>query len=264
MNETYETIEFDIQNQVAVLTLNRPESANAMNLKMSHELMTASIVCDENPAVRAVVITGAGKMFCAGGDLAEFASHGDELTHKLKEMTVYLHGAISRFARMDAPVICAVNGTAAGAGMSLAMSGDLVLAAESAKFTMAYTAAGLSPDGSSTYFLPKLIGVRKTKELMLTNRRLTAEEAEQWGLVNQVVSNDTLVTETLTLAAQLSRGPTRAYGAVKSLLNDAADSSLETQMELEARMITDMARSHDGQEGIAAFLGKRKPEFSGS
>jgi 2-(1,2-epoxy-1,2-dihydrophenyl)acetyl-CoA isomerase len=181
----------------------------------------------------------------------------------LKELTTYLHAATSRFTRMNAPLVVAVNGTAAGAGFSLAASGDMVLIAESAKLTMAYTAAGLSPDGSSSFFLPRLIGLRRTQELMLTNRRLSAAEALEWGLVNQVVPDADLPRVASELAGQLARGATRAYGVVKSLLATAFQESLETQMELEARGIAAMAGSADGREGIAAFVAKRAAVFSG-
>jgi 2-(1,2-epoxy-1,2-dihydrophenyl)acetyl-CoA isomerase len=225
--------------------------------------MRAAIECDENPDVRAVVLTGAGKMFCAGGDLKAFAGFGDALPAKLKELTTYLHAATSRFARMDAPLVCAINGVAAGAGMSLGVSGDLVLAGESAKLTMAYTGAGLSPDGSSTFFLPRLIGLRRTQELMITNRRLSAAEALEWGLLTKVVPDDALVSEAHALASQLAHGPTRAYGMVKQLLATSFSETLETQLELESRGIAGMAATPDGREGIAAFVEKRAPKFSG-
>jgi 2-(1,2-epoxy-1,2-dihydrophenyl)acetyl-CoA isomerase len=259
----FATIEYAVSGGVARITLNRPESANSMNKQMAHDLMMAAIACDEDPAVRAVLLTGAGKMFCAGGDLKSFHSKGDALPSEIKEMTVYLHGATSRFSRMNAPLIIAVNGTAAGAGMSLAVSGDLVYAARSAKFTMAYTAAGLSPDGSSTYFMPRLIGLRRTQELMLTNRVLSADEALEWGLLNGVHEGGSLMGEAQTMAEKFAGGPTRAYGSVKKLLNDSFTNSLETQMELEARGITDAARSRDGKAGIDAFINKRTPDFTG-
>ena len=162
----FETIILEQYERIAKITLNRPDTANGINLPLAQELLQAAIHCDEDPSVRTVLITGNGKLFCAGGDLKSFAACGDSISAVLKELTTHLHAAISCFARMDAPVIIAVNGIAAGAGFSLAVSGDLVLAAESAKFTMAYTAAGLSPDGSSSYYLPRLIGLRKTQELI--------------------------------------------------------------------------------------------------
>ncbi|MEM7408930.1 MAG: enoyl-CoA hydratase [Myxococcota bacterium] len=259
-----EVITCEIADGVATVTLNRPAAANAIDLALGQGLMHAAIQVDEDPSVRAVLLTGAGKMFCAGGDLKSFASQGDKVPALLKELTTYLHAATSRFARMDAPLIVAVNGMAAGAGFSIAVSGDLVLAAESAKFTMAYTGAGLSPDGSSSFFLPRLIGLRRTQELMITNRRLSAAEALDWGLVTQVVPDDELAEKAGALARQIAQGPTRAYGVVKQLLASSTQESLETQMELESRGIASMAGSPDGREGIAAFVEKRAPKFSGA
>lgn len=258
-----ENILLDVKDGVARITLNRPDAANGLTLPMARELMQAAIQCDENSSVRAIVVTGAGKLFCAGGDLKSFAGFGDSIAASLKEMTVYLHAAISRLARGDAPVVMAVNGTAAGAGMSLAVAGDLAIAGESAKFTMAYTAVGLAPDGSSTYFLPRLIGMRRTQELMLTNRRLSAAEALDWGLVNQVVPDEAVLPRAEELAQQLAQGPTRSYGAVKKLLATSFSESLETQMEYESSAIAAASNTDDGREGIRAFLEKRKPAFKG-
>ena len=262
---TYEQIIFDVQDRVARITLNRPNAANSINLELARELMDAAIRCDADPGIRAVLLTGAGdKMFSAGGDLKSFAAYGAEIAFALKEITTYLHSAISHFARMDAPLIVAVNGVAAGAGMSLAVAGDMVLAAESAKFTMAYTAAALSPDGSATYFVPRLIGLRRAQELMLTNRSLSAREAMQWGLVNNVIADSKLLSEAEGLARSLADGPTLALGAVKQLLNESFSGSLETQMELEARTIARMAKTDDSREGISAFVEKRPPRFMGA
>jgi 2-(1,2-epoxy-1,2-dihydrophenyl)acetyl-CoA isomerase len=258
-----EVLLLDVTAGVATITLNRPKAANGIDLTLGHALMQAAIECDENPEVRAVVLTGAGKMFCAGGDLKAFAGFGDALPARLKELTTYLHAATSRFARMNAPLICAINGVAAGAGMSLAVSGEFAIAGESTKLTMAYTGAGLSPDGSSSFFLPRLIGVRRTQELMITNRRLSADEALEWGLLSKVVADDALLEEAQSLASQLAQGPTRAYGQVKQLLATSFSETLETQLELESRGIAAMASTPDGREGIAAFVEKRAPKFSG-
>ncbi|MBW2231720.1 MAG: enoyl-CoA hydratase/isomerase family protein [Deltaproteobacteria bacterium] len=259
----YESLLYDVHDGVASITLDREKAANALDLQMAKDLMYAALTADEDPDVRVVVIGAKGKMFCAGGDLASFADAGDARPALLKEITTYLHAAISRFARMDAPVIASVGGTAAGAGMSLACAADLAVCGESAKFTMAYTRVGLTPDGSSTYYLPRLIGARRTLELMLTNRVLSAAEALEWGLVNQVVPNAELEAATAKLAASLVSGPTASYGATKKLVLTSLGESLESQMELESRGIADAARRHDGQEGIAAFLEKRKPDFKG-
>jgi len=260
---SYECLQFDVCDGIGVLTLNRPDAANAMDLQMSKELLGVSIRCDEEADIRVLIIRSQGRMFSAGGDLKSFAASGDKIGHTLKDMTTYLHGAISRFSRMDAPVITAVQGMAAGAGMSLAITGDLVIAGESAAFTMAYTAAGLSPDGSSSFFLPRLVGLQRAKELMITNRRLTATEAFNWGLVSQVVPDDSLHDEVMATGARLASGPTAAFGSVKRLLDTTFALGLETQMELEAREIVDNAKRADGSEGIDAFVSKRKPQFTG-
>lgn len=260
---TYEAVLFDLADGVATITMNRPEAANGLDLTMAKELGELAIRCDEDPEIRAVILTGAGRFFSAGGDLKGFAAAGEGAAALIKELTLHFHGAVSRFSRMDAPIIAAVNGIAAGAGFSFAASCDLVIAAESATFLSAYTAAALTPDGSSTYFVPRAIGWRKAMELMLTNRRLNAQEAKEWGLVNRVVPDDDVMNEAQTLASGLASGPTRAYGGVKRLLHASFSSSLETQMELETRIIADMTRTADGKEGIAAFVEKRPPTFQG-
>ena len=178
-------------------------------------------------------------------------------------MTTYFHMAVSRFAWMRAPLIAAVNGVAAGAGLSVVAFSDLAIAADTATFTSAYTQVGLTPDGSSSYFLSRILGTRRTMELFLTNRTLSAEEAAEWGLVNRIVPANSLTKEVGELAAQLARGPTLAFGGVKKLLQMAPNDSLESQMERETRMIVDMATSIDGKEGIRAFVEKRKPTFRG-
>ena len=259
----YETLNLEVRDGVACLTFNRPKVGNAMSPLMARELSDAAIRCDDDPAIRAVVLTGAGKLFCAGGDLGMFAEAGAGAKSMLKAMAGDLHMALSRLARMAPPVIAAVNGAAGGAGMSIVMAADLAIAAQSAKFTMAYTNAGLSPDGSSTFYMPRKIGDRRARELMLTNRVLTATEAEAWGVVNQVVPDGEALSTAMTLAGRLALGPTRAFGAVKTLLNETFEHGLEAQMELEARAIAELSVSEDGQEGIRAFMEKRKPKFSG-
>ncbi|HEV8716653.1 MAG TPA: enoyl-CoA hydratase-related protein [Candidatus Binatia bacterium] len=254
---------FEIRDHIARITLNRPEAANALNLEMSKDLMHAALQCSEDPNIRAVIITGAGRMFSGGGDLKSFAAQGEHMPYHLKEVTTYLHAAVSRFTRMDASVIAAVNGTAAGAGLSLVCSCDLVLAAESAKFTMAYTRVGLTPDGSSTYFLPRIVGLKRALELTLTNRLFSAQEAQEWGIVTKVVPDANLQTEADALAAQLASGAIGALGAAKRLLHSGWNETLETQMELEAQAIAVRAHTADGREGIAAFLEKRAPQFKG-
>ena len=259
----YQTLNFEMSAGVATITLNRPNNMNAMSPQMGAELHEVALEIDADQGIRAVVLTGAGKVFCAGGDLGEFAAAGDGARTLIMKMTGDLHLALSRLARNAAPVIAAVNGTAAGAGFSLLMAADLAIAAESAVMTMAYTNAGLSPDGSSTYYMPRKIGDRRGRELMLTNRVLNAQEALDWGVVNQVVADGEALPAAQKLAAKLAQGPTQAYGQVKALLDSSFDHSLESQMELEARAIAGLVGSPDGQEGLHAFLDKRKPQFSG-
>lgn len=258
----YSNLTLEEQNGVAKITLNRPDAANALNVDLARELMQAAIAVSESETVRAVILSGNGKLFCAGGDIQSFGAAGDNVGGLIKEITAYLHAAVSRLTRMDAPLVVAVNGAAAGAGFSLALIGDMVLAAESAKFSMAYTGIGASPDGSSTYFLPRLIGLRRTQELMFTNRRLTAAEAEDWGMVNRVVADAELMSEAEKLAAQLAAGPRRSHGVIKRLLASTFNESLETQMEVESQGIAAMMNNADGREGVAAFKEKRKPTFT--
>lgn len=259
----YRAIGFAVDRGVAHVTLRRPESANAINAELARELMFAAICCDEDPAVRAVLIQGEGPMFSGGGDLKSFAEKGQALPSHIKTTTTYLHAAISRFARQSAPTLCAVQGFAAGGGFSLAVSSDLVLAGESAKFVMAYTKAGLAPDGSSTWFLPRLVGLKRALDLALTNRVLTAREALEWGLISRVVADSDLRDAAERLAAEVASGATWALGRTKQLLLSSMTESLETQMELETRAIADAVRTADAAEGIRAFLQKRKPQFKG-
>jgi 2-(1,2-epoxy-1,2-dihydrophenyl)acetyl-CoA isomerase len=256
----YQTIKFEQSGSIVRITLNRPDAANGMNDTMTRELANAARRCD-TATTKVVVITGSGRFFCAGGDLKSFASAPSRGVF-IKGVADDLHRAISTFARMDAVLITAVNGVAAGAGFSLAVTGDLVLAAESASFTMAYTRAGLTPDGSSSYFLPRLIGITKTKELMLTNRTLSSQDASQWGLVTEVVPDDELAARTDSLAEQMAATASGSNGGVKALLLSTFSSGLEEQMELEGRTIAERAESADGREGVDAFLAKRKAEFS--
>ncbi|PJK29529.1 enoyl-CoA hydratase/isomerase family protein [Minwuia thermotolerans] len=261
---SYEHMTMDVSDGVALLRINRPDSANAIHLPLTEELVDAAIRCDEDPAIRAVVLTGEGKMFCAGGDIGFFVSQGeDRLPSVVKKMLLNLHGAISRLHRMDPPVVCAVNGTAAGAGFSLALQGDLVLAAESAKFTMAYTRVGLSPDGSSSYFLPRRVGSKRALDLILTNRLLTAAEALDWGIVDYLHPDDKLMDEAMKLAATLANGPTRAFGTAKRLIHESSTDSLESQMERETVGIVECMRTPDGKEGMDAFVNKRPAKFGG-
>ena len=259
----FENLRYELEDGVARVTLDRPPR-NMINTGMARDLMHAAMRCDEDERVRAVLITGAGEMFSGGGDLNEFSDAGDDLPLVLKEVTTYLHAAVSRLVRMRAPVISAVNGSVAGGGLSLVLASDVAVAAESASFHYAYSRIGFSPDGSSTYFLPRILGMRRALEFALTNRPLPAEEAHEWGMVTRVVPDSELFDAASALAAEMAAGPTESFAASKRLLHSSWTETLETQMELEARTLADTARTSDAREGISAFLEKRSPEFSGS
>ena len=259
----YQTLGYEVKDAIATLTLNRPDAYNALNLTLGRDLFHATLEADEDPGVRCIVVTGAGKAFCAGGDVKDFAEAGDRVGVVIKELTTYLHGAVSRLARTAKPVIMGINGIAAGGGMSFALSGDLVVAAESAKFTMAYSRIAASPDGSSSYFLPRLIGLRRALELHYTNRVLTAREALDWGLVNRVHPDAEFPGALAGLARELAAGPTLAFGRAKQLFHQSTQESLETQMELEAQAIAACGHTEDFQAGVKAFAAKQPVSFQG-
>ena len=254
------TLRAEVDAGVGRLTLARPDAGNSIDLTMAEELDEVTAAWSADPAVRAVLIEGDGATFCVGGDLKSFATQPDLPAH-LTAVTTHLHAAISRLAGMDAPVVAAVHGSAAGAGCSLAAVADLVLAAASSRFVMAYTAIGLTPDGSGSWSLPRVVGLRRALELTLTNRRLTAAEAVEAGLATRVVADDELRDEADRLAVALAAGPTGALGAAKRLLRGSLAHDLEEQMALEAEALAAAAASADGREGIAAFLDKRPPRF---
>ena len=264
MKIEYKTLLLDVRDHIAHITLNRPDAANSINEEMGIDLMNASLRCDEDPEIRAVLISGAGKIFSGGGDLKAFSAKGNQLPYYVKEITTYLHAAMSRLTRMDAPVVAAVHGAVAGAGLSIAIACDIVIAAETTRFTVAYTRAGLVPDGSSTYFLPRIVGLKRALELTLTNRIFSAQEALQWGLVTRVVPENELLAQARAVAVQLANGPTRAYGVSKRLLHSGWSETLETQMENESQAIANSARTEDAREGITAFLEKRPPKYKGT
>lgn len=260
----YEQLTLTRANNVATITLNRPDAFNAFNLKLGREIFDAALEVDEDADVRCVVITGAGKAFCGGGDVKEFVDNLPRIGTHIKELTTYLHGAVSRLARADKPVIVAVNGIAAGGGFALALTGDMVIAAESAKFTMAYSKIAATPDGSSSYFLPRLVGLRRALDLYLTNRVLSAREALEWGLVTRVTPDAELKGAVDTLARELAAGPTKAFGAAKRLFHQSTWESLETQMELESQAIAKSGHTADFREGVTAFANKKAPVFRGA
>jgi 2-(1,2-epoxy-1,2-dihydrophenyl)acetyl-CoA isomerase len=255
-----EPVVLDVAGAVARLTLNRPGSGNAIDARLGRSFRAHAESLVGRGDVRAVLLTGAGATFCVGGDLAYFAAT-DDPGAALHTLATDLHAGIDALRSIDAPVIAAVQGAAAGAGLSLVAGADLAIAADDAKLTMAYTAVGLSPDGGATWFLPRLIGMRRTAELALTNRRLSAAEALDWGIVNQVVPADELIATAESLTTRIASGATSAFGTVKRLLATSSNTGLTEQLAAEADAIAACAASPDGAGGIAAFLEKRRPTF---
>ena len=258
---TQPVVRFEVRDAVAHITLNRPQAGNGITAKLAKELAAAALACEADASVRAVLLRGAGDSFCVGGDLKDFAARRHHISAYLRQTTSDLHLAISRLARMNAPVVAAVQGAAAGGGFSLACACDLVLAAESAYFVIAYSRIGLPPDGGSTYFLPRLIGFRRAMELALLHPRLSARQAYGYGIVNQVVPDAGLAARAQELAKTLTAGPLHAFGMTKKLFHRGWNQGLEAQLELESEAIAEAAASPEGQEGITSFLEKRKPEF---
>ncbi|HKJ00602.1 MAG TPA: enoyl-CoA hydratase-related protein [bacterium] len=259
----YETIELSKEGAVAVLRFNRPESYNAINHVMAPELQEAVIDVQDDPAVRALLITGNGTAFHAGGDVKSFVIQGDAVGPYIDRMVIPFHAFITHLVRMPKPVVAAVNGVAAGAGFSIAMACDMVLAQAEALFTVAYSRIGASPDGSMTYFLVRHLGMRRAMELYLTNRVLTAAEALDWGLVTQVLPAEGFEAAALEQARTLAAGPTFAYGRAKELFYHSLNHELETQLELEARGIIAASKTRDFREGTRAFVEKRQPDYQG-
>lgn len=254
------SVGYEVREGVGVITLNRPDAQNTINLQLAQDL---DAVTQAIEGVGAVLITGAGKTFCAGGDLNEFGSRpGDALAEHLREVVSYLHPAIERLDALDVPVVAAVRGAAAGAGLGLACAADIVLAAPDAKFVSAYTKIGLSPDGSTSYSLPRLVGTRRALEMVLTNRVLTAQEALEWGIVTRIVDDHSLDAEATSIARDLASGPTRSLGGARRLIRDSLGRTLSHQLDIEAETIVASAKHPDAAEGITAFREKRPASFS--
>jgi 2-(1,2-epoxy-1,2-dihydrophenyl)acetyl-CoA isomerase len=263
MSETEAPLLVSIDGAIATLTLNRPAAGNTINLPMAQALLQAAIRCDNDPALRCVVLTGAGKLFCGGGDVASFAAAGDQVPAFLSGLAGTLHMAVTRLMRMPKPILVLVNGPASGAGLSLALSGDIVLAARSAHFTAAYGAVGLTPDGGMSWLLPRLVGMRKAQEMIITNRRVSAEDAERIGLVTRTVDDATLAEEGARQAGILTASATSAIAGARALLLESYGGSFEGQLERETRSITASGSTKECREGVAAFLDRRKPDFQG-
>lgn len=253
-----------LNNGVFSITLNRPDKLNAFNAQMSEAFMAALVRADEDEQVRSVLLTGAGRAFCAGQDLGDRdprkMSEPPDLGHTIE---TYYNPAIRRIRSMHKPIICAVNGVAAGAGANIAFACDLVLAARSAKFIQAFAKIGLIPDSGGTWTLTRLIGEARAKALTLTAEPLSAETAEQWGLIYRTVDDETLASESDALAASLASGPTKGLGLIKQAIHSASVNSLDEQLDLERDLQRIAGRSDDYAEGVTAFLDKRAAVFKG-
>jgi 2-(1,2-epoxy-1,2-dihydrophenyl)acetyl-CoA isomerase len=254
-------LEVTVDAGIGRIRLMRPEAANTIDLEFGKDLETAAgIVRDGN--ARVVILSAEGKLFCGGGDLKDFSGKPD-LGAYLDEVTVHLHAGIAALVELDAPVVASVQGPAAGAGLGLVCASDIVIAAESATFMMAYTKVGLSPDGSTSYFLPRIVGLRRALEMTITNRVLTASEALEWGLVTKVVPVADVAEEAESIAAAIAAGPTAAYGRACALLRSSLDNDLRAQLAAETANLVASASSPDAKAGIAAFLERRPPTFTG-
>ena len=263
------SVRYDIQGGVAFITLSRPERLNALDRPMMRALAAAAIDASTNPDVRAVLVTGDGRAFCAGGDVKAMATGGmfEEGESPLvggMNGAAELHRAVGELYRMPKPVIAAVNGPALGAGVGLALSADVVWASESSTFGLAYMGIGLSPDGGTTFFVPRIVGARRAAELFMTNRKLTSAEALTMGFCSRVLPDSELLPAATALANQLAQGPTRAYAELKTLLRNTLQNGFETQTEDERYGVPRSVQTDDFFEGIMAFAERRAPQFKGS
>jgi len=257
----YEHIILEKKEGVATLTLNRPEKLNAINRKMTEELENAMAEIGKDKDVRVLVITGAGRAFCSGADVSDMSPEASPV-----EARQWVHMAnkiILALTDLEKPVIAKVNGVAVGIGCSLALSADIIIAAENAQLSLLFSRIGLIPDGGSLFHLPRLVGPAKAKELIFTAKMVDAKEAERIGLINKAVPADELDNEVNKMAKQLAEGPTLAYGMAKKIINKGLNMDLSSVLEFEAFGQTIAGTTEDAREGVTAFLSKRKPEFKG-
>ena len=260
---TYSAFKFEIVDGIAHITLNQPDRGQPMDMSFHNEFTRIATECDETPGVRCVLIDSVGKYFGVGADLKTMSRDREGLPKFIKNATVGLHSALSRFARMDAPVIVSVHALACGGYVSLCAAADFCLAATSARFYSAYTGIGLVCDGGGSTFLPRRVGTRKATEFYLRNQTWSAAQAMEYGLINQVVPDEALQEEAWQLARELASGPTRAFGEIKNLVLSTWAQPIEAQMEQEARAMARVTRSEDAWTGICEVASRRKPNFVG-
>jgi 2-(1,2-epoxy-1,2-dihydrophenyl)acetyl-CoA isomerase len=259
-----QTVLLSISEGLAHIRLNRPEASNGMNITLLKALHEVIMTCHGNRDVRAVLLTGEGPNFCAGGDVKDFASKGEALPDYLRQATSYLQNAVAALVHLQPPVVIGVQGFAAGGGgFGLVCAADLVVAAQSAKFLAGATRVGMAPDAGVSVTLPRLVGLRKAAEIILTNPVLTAQEAKDLGLVNRVVADDRLAEAALSLARELAAGAPRALAAAKRLLWSGIGLSVDSCLPEEARTVSELSGTADAREGLAAVIERRKPVFTG-
>jgi len=258
-----QSIQLHVANKVAVITLNRPEVFNSFNREMALSLQSILDACEANDDVRAIVLTGNGKAFCAGQDLKEVTD--PELNPGFKKiLEEHYNPIIVKLRSIKKPIIGAINGVAAGAGANIALACDIVIAHEKVSFIQAFSLIGLVPDSAGTFFLPRLIGFQKAQALAMLGDKISAEEAERMGMIYKSVSLDEFDTTIDALAQKLANMPTKALGLIKELFNSSMTNTLEDQLALESKLQIEAASSNDYAEGVAAFIEKRKPNFKGN
>jgi 2-(1,2-epoxy-1,2-dihydrophenyl)acetyl-CoA isomerase len=260
---SYEHILFDVVDGVACLTLNRPDSLNSFTAAMHGEVAQVLEQAASDTTVRAVVITGAGRGFCAGQDLNDRNVAPGERVDLGQSVETYYNPLIKRITSMEKPVLCAVNGVAAGAGANIALACDLVFAARSAKFVESFAMLGLIPDSGGTWHLPRLVGMARAKGMAMLMPKITAEQAKEWGLIWEVVDDEALLSTVMTLAKHLATQPTKGFAFTKQAFAASMTNSLEQQLELEKTLMRTAGFTEDYAEGVKAFLEKRTPVYKG-
>lgn len=258
----YTTLLTDLSDGVFTLTLNRPEVLNAFNDQQAEETLDALKKAERDAAVRCLILTGAGKGFCAGQDLGALKGRSEAVSFREHLAHTY-NPIVSKLRSMEKPIIGQINGAAAGAGFGLALACDLRYAAAGAKFRMAFSGIGLAPDSGTSFFLPRLIGYARAYEMAITNNPITSEQALEWGIVNAVVPADELPTATRALAVKLAGLPTKAFGLTKRAMNKAFQMTIDEALDYEAHLQDIAGHTADYTEGVAAFLEKRPPQFTG-
>ena len=260
----FKTIEFNVESGVATLTLNRPDRLNCFNTEMHEDVRSAMKKVREDASIRCLLLTANGRGFCAGQDLSDRAvSAGDGVPDLGESVEKNYNPLIESIMGLPKPVICAVNGVAAGAGASIALACDIVLAARSASFIQVFCKIGLVPDSGGTWNLPRAVGLARAKGLALLGDKLSADQAEVWGMIWRCVDDEYLQDEATKLAKHLATQPTRGLGMIKKLLRESSGNTLTEQLELEKNTMRELGQSHDYREGVAAFMEKRPPVFKG-